>query len=127
MFTLPGIPSVYYGDEAGMQGGHDPLNRQYYPWGKEDKNLQNLIQTLGNLRKKNPVFQQGDLEILYDHQGLVIYRRTDGVHPSITVAVNCSDREKQVELDGIRTDLMTKKRYRNEATLSPMSAMIFKG
>ncbi|MBQ5742844.1 MAG: glycoside hydrolase family 13 protein [Clostridia bacterium] len=127
MFTLPGIPSVYYGDEAGMQGGHDPLNRQYYPWGKEDKNLQNLIQTLGNLRKKNSVFQQGDLEILYDHQGLVIYRRTDGVHPSITVAVNCSDREKQVELDGIRTDLMTKKRYRNEATLSPMSAMIFKG
>jgi cyclomaltodextrinase len=37
--TFPGMPSVYYGDEAGMEGGADPMNRGPYPWGTEDKAL----------------------------------------------------------------------------------------
>ena len=35
--TLPGIPCIYYGDEAGMEGWEDPLNRRCYPWGNENK------------------------------------------------------------------------------------------
>ncbi len=33
-FALPGVPSIYYGDEAGMTGGTDPYNRGSFPWGK---------------------------------------------------------------------------------------------
>ena len=36
-YTLPGVPSVYYGDEAGLQGYKDPFNRGCYPWGKENQ------------------------------------------------------------------------------------------
>lgn len=39
-FVLPGAPSVYYGDEAGMEGYADPFNRRTYPWGREDPDLQ---------------------------------------------------------------------------------------
>ncbi len=127
MFTLPGIPSVYYGDEAGMEGGHDPLNRQFYPWGKEDARLQKLIATLGKIRQKHPVFREGDLKILFAQQGLVIYRRQDGVHQPVTVAVNCGQKERTVDLQAPRTDLITKKRFDKSLTLPPMSGVIFEG
>ncbi|XOW22438.1 alpha-amylase family glycosyl hydrolase [Lactococcus lactis] len=32
LFVLPGIPCIYYGDEAGLSGGKDPENRKYFPW-----------------------------------------------------------------------------------------------
>jgi 4-alpha-glucanotransferase len=37
--ALPGMPSIYYGDEAGMEGGSDPYNRGTYPWGKENTSI----------------------------------------------------------------------------------------
>ncbi len=127
MFTLPGIPSVYYGDEAGMEGGHDPLNRQFYPWGKEDGELRTLITALGRIRKKHPVFRMGDLKILYANQGLILYRRQDGVHRPVTVAVNCGKEERRIELEEPRTDLVTKKRYSGKLTLSALSAIVLEG
>jgi glycosidase len=38
-YTLPGVPSLYYGDEAGMEGYKDPFNRFCYPWGRENEEL----------------------------------------------------------------------------------------
>jgi glycosidase len=32
-YTLPGVPCLYYGDEAGLYGYRDPFNRGCYPWG----------------------------------------------------------------------------------------------
>lgn len=50
-FCLPGVPCVYYGDEAGMEGYSDPFNRGCYPWGKEDKDLVAWYKGLGEMRK----------------------------------------------------------------------------
>ena len=50
-FTLPGAPSIYYGDEAGMEGGKDPFNRRTYPWGREDTDLRDHFLRLGRLRR----------------------------------------------------------------------------
>lgn len=44
--TYPGVPCVYYGDEAGLQGATDPGNRSTYPWGHEDLDFQAMIKTL---------------------------------------------------------------------------------
>ena len=49
-YFLPGVPSLYYGDEAGLQGFEDPLNRRPYPWGKEDEELLAHYRFLGKLR-----------------------------------------------------------------------------
>ena len=61
-YMLPGAPSLYYGDEAGMEGYKDPFNRRTYPWGAEDPELLNHHRQLGQLRKQTPALQRGDLE-----------------------------------------------------------------
>lgn len=75
-FTLPGCPCVYYGDEAGMTGYRDPFNRQYYPWGREDADLQSHIRTLARLRNGSQAMKRGDLQILQAGNGSITFRRT---------------------------------------------------
>ena len=58
-YTLPGFPSVYYGDEAGLEGGSDPFNRAFYPWGNEDKTLIAWYKKLGEIRHSLPCLKDG--------------------------------------------------------------------
>ena len=60
-YTLPGSPSLYYGDEAGMEGGRDPFNRRPYPWGQENQDILCYFRQLGKLRKAHPAFRLGDI------------------------------------------------------------------
>ncbi len=62
LYTLPGFPSVYYGDEAGVQGGFDPFNRSFYPWGNEDAALINWYKNLGKIRKSLHCLKEGKFE-----------------------------------------------------------------
>ena len=48
--VMPGIPCIYYGDEAGMEGCRDPFNRRTYPWGKEDTALLSFYRQTGEIR-----------------------------------------------------------------------------
>lgn len=50
-YFLPGMPSLFYGDEAGATGFHDPLSRPCYPWGNEDHDLLEHYKALGRLKK----------------------------------------------------------------------------
>lgn len=61
-YTLPGSPSLYYGDEACMEGYRDPFNRRPYPWGKEDPNFLNHYKRLGQLRKDHAALRLGDIQ-----------------------------------------------------------------
>ena len=65
--TLPGVPCVYYGDEAGMEGYHDPFNRMPYPWGREEADLVAHYATLGKLRADHrALFGNGYLRVRED-------------------------------------------------------------
>ena len=61
-YTLPGSPSLYYGDEAGMEGYRDPFNRRPYPWGREAPELLSHYQRLGRLRREHEAFRLGDIQ-----------------------------------------------------------------
>ena len=74
-FTLPGSPSIYYGDEAGMEGGKDPFNRRPYPWGKEDSDLLSHFRWLGQLRKTYPALKLGDIRFIRARDGQLCFRR----------------------------------------------------
>ena len=61
-YTLPGSPSLYYGDEACMEGYRDPFNRRTYPWGREDWEFLNHFKRLGKLRKDHKALRLGDIQ-----------------------------------------------------------------
>jgi len=86
-FMLPGSPSIYYGDEALMEGGKDPFNRRTYPWGREDIDLLMHFRSLGNLRKNHPAIRLGDLEFSKAAQGEIEFTRALG-NTRIKIYVN---------------------------------------
>lgn len=89
-YMLPGCPSVYYADEAGMEGGKDPFNRRPYPWGQEDVRLRNHYCALGQQRKAHPALQTGDLEFLYARDGKLAFARMND-REEIRIYVNQSE------------------------------------
>lgn len=86
-YTLPGVPSVYYGDEAGLEGYKDPFNRGCYPWGNENHDLVEFYKTMGKIRKENSVFQKGYFSSVSSMLGCVAYRRHDE-NGNVMVIVN---------------------------------------
>ena len=61
-YTLPGVPSLYYADEAGVEGQKDPFNRRTYPWGHADPALLSHFQRLGQLRRDQEVLRLGSIQ-----------------------------------------------------------------
>jgi len=75
-YTLPGMPSLYYGDEAGMEGYKDPFNRRPYPWGQEDPILLEHFRQLGQLRKEQETLRMGDLNFFEAGCGRIGFSRS---------------------------------------------------
>ncbi len=74
-FTLPGVPSIYYGDEAGMTGYKDPFNRGCYPWGNENTELIEWYRILGKIRKENSALCDGSFHPVSEAAGCIAYVR----------------------------------------------------
>lgn len=86
-YTLPGVPSVYYGDEAGLEGYKDPFNRGCYPWGNENHDLVDFYKTMGRIRNENSVFKKGYFSPVSSMLGCVAFRRHDE-NGNVMVIVN---------------------------------------
>lgn len=76
-FTLPGIPSIYYGDEIGMQGYADPFNRSCFIEENAEKSLLEHYRQLGKIRKENSCFKEGEFKILSCERACIAYVRQD--------------------------------------------------
>ena len=75
-YTLPGSPSLYYGDEALMEGYKDPFNRRTYPWGHEDRELVTYFSRLGRLRREQEALRLGDIQFFTAEDRHLGYTRT---------------------------------------------------
>lgn len=76
-YFLPGIPCIYYGDEAAQEGYKDPFNRRTYPWGHEDERLIAFTRELGQMRRRVKAFAKGDLRFIDVTPEHAIFSRTD--------------------------------------------------
>jgi len=85
LFTFPGSPTVYYGDEAGMEGWEDPFNRGTYPWGHEDETLKARFALLGRQRNQRPALQKGTIRYRLAEGPLLAYEREYGREVCLTV------------------------------------------
>jgi 4-alpha-glucanotransferase len=58
--TFPGVPCIYYGDEAGLEGYSDPLNRRTYPWGREHQALLRWYKSIIKIRRQYDALSTGN-------------------------------------------------------------------
>ena len=120
-YTVYGLPSVFYGDEAGMEGYHDPFCRRPYPWGREDGALVEFYRTLGRIRREHTVFEDGEFRVLTAKEGTIAYQR-EGRGERLLILANATDTEISYTVKGKAQDLLTKERYRG--VIPPCCAMI---
>ena len=122
--TVPGIPTIFYGDEAGLEGYRDPFNRMPYPWGKEERRLVEHYRKMGRIRRENQVYKSGDFKLLNIDSELLAFARYDGENQYITV-VNNTDNEITLSLDNEGLDLFTDFTS-NSFVISAFTAQVYK-
>ncbi len=97
LFAFPGSPTVYYGDEAGMEGFEDPFNRRTFPWGAEDGGLLSWFKALGAARQRLAPLRRGDIRyIKAEGRVLAFTRNLDS--ETVLCAVNAGEEPAQVEI-----------------------------
>lgn len=77
LFSWPGVPCIYYGDEVGVDGANDPMCRKPFPWDKsqQDGELLGLYQRMAKLRKKSEALRRGGCQVLYAEDNVVVFAR----------------------------------------------------
>jgi glycosidase len=118
-FTLPGAPTIYYGDEIALDAPSitdingalqdDPYNRAPYPWDDAsgsfypvpNNDMLSFYQTLGTMRRDNPALREGTMTTLMvdDATGIYAFLRTaPEVGNAALVVLNNSDSEQTINL-----------------------------
>ena len=98
LFCFPGSPTVYYGDEAGMEGFEDPFNRQTYPWGHEDQELLSWYRALGQLRNRRQALRRGSIRYVRGKGPLLAFIR-ETEEERLLCVFNAGDSEQALTLD----------------------------
>ena len=131
-FTMPGSPTIYYGDEAGQQGYEDPFNRRTYPWDREDQELLAFYRTLCAVRDQSQALCDGSIEFLDAQGAVLLYERTCG-DERMLVAVNRGLEPVRYAVGGasVLEETLTGDRYESAedeviVDLLPLSAQIFR-
>jgi neopullulanase len=98
--TFPGAPSIYYGDEIGMAGGHDPDNRRAFRWDRPeswDTDLLHDFQKMVALRNERPALRRGSFTFLYARGDASVFLRQFG-EESIIVAFNTGRQTARIDI-----------------------------
>lgn len=99
-FTMPGSPTIYYGDEVGLQGFEDPFNRRTYPWEREDRDLLAFYRRLCMLRAESETLAKGELRFLRSNGSLLRYERRTA-HARLVIMVNRGHQEVKAHVDAL--------------------------
>lgn len=122
--TVPGVPCIYYGDEAGMEGYIDPFCRCPFPWGEEDAEITAVYRAFGELRRRERILWRGSFDFIYADAEILCYERA-GETDKISIVVNRSERTYEFRSECAAGRLMTEQTGET-FTVAPMSFALFK-
>ncbi len=108
-YTVFGIPSLFYGDEAGLQGFGDPFCRRPFPWGREDKEVLAYYRQLGAIRCENSAFRDGNFKILAARAHALSFSRKNAEN-HVIIAANRDEEPFFVRIPASATELLSGKR-----------------
>ena len=101
MFTIPGLPVIYYGSEFGMTGVDDPDNRRMMRFGDQlsifEKRMLNEIKKIVKMRKQHPALRYGDFLTLQADTVIYAYMRSD-FNERVLVILNKTGRVQAINL-----------------------------
>ncbi len=124
-FTVYGVPSVYYGDEAGLEGYHDPFCRMPFPWGREDEEILAHYRALGAMRRRHTALKNGDFRFLLHTPHAFAFERHDPeTGDRLTVVANMGDDCVTLTLDGAYRDALTGENVGRSVTVPPVSCAV---
>lgn len=105
LLTFPGAPCIFYGDEIGLAGGHDPDCRQPFPWAESawNQQLREFARGLIHLRRNRPELRRGDFRTRYAHGSVYAFERSLGNARILTV-LNAGEDDRNIDLDLRRPD-----------------------
>lgn len=122
-FTLCGVPCIYYGDEIGMQGYGDPLNRATFKWQEQNLEIKNWYKLISNIRASYSVFKCGDFEEVYSSLGIYCFKRTDE-DCEVFVGINLNDDEIYFDFEGELVDLIENTKHIDQIELKGKSMCV---
>ena len=109
LFTLPGVPSIYYGDEYGMEN-NDGISRSCFDWDNYKNDIFNWVKELVKIRKLS-VFKNGEFKILFDTNGKFVFERFDKFNHIIVMA-NLRPSILKINLDSEYISFFSGENYR---------------
>lgn len=86
-FFLPGVPCIYYGDEAGLQGYRDPFNRRCYPWGHEDQDMLTYVKHISKARQSLKDYMTGAFRFVECEDNYVAFLRYNSDERSALIVI----------------------------------------
>lgn len=127
LFSFPGAPAIYYGDEIGMEGGEDPDCRRCFPWDETAWNQEVLrtFRRLIHLRRKEPCLRRGKVEFVSARNHHLVFRRIAGGE-EIMVSLNTGEIEEALPLSGHWMNLLSGETVNGSLVVSPLTFRILK-
>jgi glycosidase len=101
IMTIPGIPTIYYGDEYGEPGGNDPDNRRWMRfdgYNNEEQQLLDMVKSLTHLRRGSMPLIYGDIFPLFISDDILCYVRIY-MGEIVLTAINKGDKRESIEVD----------------------------
>ena len=105
--SMPGVPLIFYGDEAGLTGGKDPYNRKTYPWGRENKEVFNIYKRMIDFRNSSEVIKKGSFNV-EEYNDIVVITR-EYKNEIIRILLNTLNEDKKINRDVFKEPLVVKK------------------
>ena len=127
-YMLPGVPSVYYGDEIGMQGYKDPFNRCFFDWDNINYELLGHYEKLGKIRKSSSCLVDGRINFVSSVLGCTAFERR-GRGEAMLIIANRNEEDITYNLPAewqFSEELLAGEAVSQSVTVKAMSAVILR-
>ncbi len=94
---MPGILSIFYGDEIGMEGMGNLANRRPFTWDKIDNEILNLFKNIGKIRNNESFLETANLKIIDVNDKYLVFKRYNQ-NEEILVYINRTNDNTQIEI-----------------------------